>query len=232
MENRLKSDGTKKVWKVVCIGDSITEGYGISEDPSAPYPAQLQRMLGENYQVFNQGLSCTCVTNRKLNGRTVGMPYVLQDKGQEALALKGDIYVVTLGSNDAQNGYNEEEDHPDEYNDVYAFRKYFAEDYLWMMRKIREEVPEALIVSVSPVPVMECIWRKHQQIYLLDILAKQKKIWEENPWMVTIDAQKVFMEIDYGERCGLYQKDRIHLSRAGAEVLARTIAEGIAAVTK
>lgn len=231
MEEKLTLSGTKKAWKVVCVGDSITEGYGLA-DPSEYYPAQLQRMLGDGYQVFNQGLSCTCVTNRKLNGRTVGMPYVLQEQWQEALALKGDIYVVTLGANDASNGYNEEEDHPDEYNNVYAFRKYFQEDYLWMMNKIREEVPGAMIVSVNPVPVMECIWRKHQQIYLLDILAKQKQIWDENPWMITIDAQKVFMEIDYDERCGLYQQDRIHLSREGAELLARTIAEGILAAVK
>lgn len=153
MEERLTLNGTETIKKVVCIGDSITEGYGLSEDSSAPYPAQLQSMLGEKYRVYNQGLSCTCVTNRKLNGRTVGMPYVLQEQWKE--------------------------DHPDEYNDVYAFRKYFREDYLWMMQKIREAVPNALIFSVSPVPVMECIWRKHQQIYLLDVLAKQKKIWEE-----------------------------------------------------
>lgn len=227
MEDRLTLNGTEMIQKVVCIGDSITEGYGISEDSSAPYPAQLQSILGEKYRVYNQGLSCTCVTNRKLNGRTVGMPYVLQEQWKESLAIKGDIYVVTLGGNDAQNGYNEEENHPDEYNDVYAFRRYFREDYLWMMQKIREAAPNALIFSVSPVPVMECIWRKHQQIYLLDVLAKQKKIWEENPWMIPVDAQSVFMEIDYGERIKLYQNDRLHLSREGAGLLAKTIAETI-----
>ena len=39
--------------RVICIGDSITEGYGLGDDPSVYYPSVLQELLGEDYEVFN-----------------------------------------------------------------------------------------------------------------------------------------------------------------------------------
>lgn len=211
----------------MCIGDSVTEGYGISQDATAPYPAQLQMILGEGYQVVNEGLSCTCTINRKRDGRTVGMPYVLQENWSRALEEKADIYVVMLGSNDAQNGYNEEEDHPDIYNDVFAFRSCFTEDYMKMIRELQKNVPGARIVSASPLPVMESIWRKHQQIYLLDILRQLYQIWEKVPELVTADVQSAFMDLDYGERRGLYQADNTHPNRQGAGLIAQCIGKAI-----
>lgn len=220
-------NGTKKVKKVVCIGDSGTEGYGISEDSTAPYPAQLQRILGEGYQVINEGLSCTCTINRKKDGRTVGMPYVLQENWKRALEEKADIYVVMLGSNDAQNGYNEEENHPDEYNDVFAFRSCFTEDYKNLIGQLQKNAPNAVIFSVSPLPVMESIWRKHQQIYLLDILKQLYQIWADVPELVPVDVQKAFMNLDYAERKRLYQADNTHPSRLGAGLIAECIGNAI-----
>ena len=43
--------------KVACIGNSVTYGYGIEGRDSLAYPAQLQRMLGDNYEVRNFGKS-------------------------------------------------------------------------------------------------------------------------------------------------------------------------------
>ena len=48
--------------RVVCIGDSITEGFGLGDDPSVYYPSLLQEFLGEEYEVFNEGVTCSCVT--------------------------------------------------------------------------------------------------------------------------------------------------------------------------
>lgn len=92
----MRSDGMNRDVKVVCIGDSITEGYGVEAVPG-PYPEQLKRMLGEGFQVYNQGVSCTCTTCRRLHGRIVGLPYILEKKWEEALSIPGDIYIVMLG---------------------------------------------------------------------------------------------------------------------------------------
>lgn len=224
----MKSAGMKRITKVVCIGDSITEGYGISDDPYGPYPAQLQKLLGPEFKVYNQGVSCTCSINRTLNGRTVGMPYVLEKKWEEALDISGDIYIVLHGTNDAQNGYNEEEDRPDDYNNVYAFREFFREDYMKMLYEIRRRRPEAAIFSVKPIPVTDhCIWRKHKQIYLEDILRDLDALWKENPWLYTADLQSAFLRIPEMERDKLYQLDGVHPGKLGAGLIAETIGNAI-----
>lgn len=43
--------------KVACIGDSITYGLGLEDRDRDSYPAQLQRLLGAEYQVGNFGKS-------------------------------------------------------------------------------------------------------------------------------------------------------------------------------
>ena len=38
---------------IMCVGDSITAGYGVT----APYPSQLQSMVGGKATVVNKGLN-------------------------------------------------------------------------------------------------------------------------------------------------------------------------------
>ena len=51
------SSGAEKGVKVACVGDSITYGAGIKDRKKNSYPAQLQSLLGEGYQVRNFGNS-------------------------------------------------------------------------------------------------------------------------------------------------------------------------------
>jgi lysophospholipase L1-like esterase len=213
--------------KVVCIGDSITEGYGIDGKPSAPYPAQLQEMLGDTYQVYNQGVSCTCTINRRLNDRIVGRPYRLEEKCQEAIELKGDIYIVMHGTNDAQDGFDDESGVIDDYFNVYAFRDNFKEDYLSLVNEMKKANQMAEIFIIKPVPVMDCIWKKHQQSYLESILPNYEIIKAENPSYLLVDLQNVFMEYALEDRKKLYQADGLHPSEEGAKVIAQNISRAI-----
>src|SRR6478609_560461 len=43
--------------KIACVGDSITEGSGLSSPSTESYPARLQKLLGTNYNVRNFGVS-------------------------------------------------------------------------------------------------------------------------------------------------------------------------------
>ena len=43
--------------KVACVGNSVTYGHGIENREKNSYPAQLQRMLGNGYEVANFGKS-------------------------------------------------------------------------------------------------------------------------------------------------------------------------------
>ena len=43
--------------KVACLGDSITFGAGVKNRGENNYPLQLEKMLGNNYQVKNFGVN-------------------------------------------------------------------------------------------------------------------------------------------------------------------------------
>ena len=91
--------------KVVCMGDSITEGFGV--EISESYPSVLQNLLGEEYRVVNKGVCCTTTLNVENEKGVMGMPYMREARYKEALQEKGDIYVVLLGTNDAQDGMDD-----------------------------------------------------------------------------------------------------------------------------
>ena len=86
---------------------------------------------------------------------------------------------------------------------------------------------DTVIFSVKPVPVMESIWRKHQQSFLEKILKKIDEIWEKNPWLMPVDMQEIFMKYPWEERKKLYQKDGLHPNKLGAELIAETVGKSI-----
>jgi lysophospholipase L1-like esterase len=86
----------QKPVKVACIGASITYGARIENREQNSYPAQLQKMLGDSYNVTNYGVSGTTLL-RKGN-----LPYWNTKEYQAALASNPDIVVIDLGGNDAK----------------------------------------------------------------------------------------------------------------------------------
>jgi len=86
----------QKPVKVACIGASITYGATIENREQNSYPAQLQKMLGDSYEVTNYGVSGTTLL-RKGN-----LPYWKTKEYQSALANNPDVVVIDLGGNDAK----------------------------------------------------------------------------------------------------------------------------------
>lgn len=84
--------------KVACIGDSITKGYGLANPDEESYPAQLQKLLGDEWEVRNFGA----------NGRTLLRytlaPYSATDECWAALDYCADIAIIGLGTNDLLPG--------------------------------------------------------------------------------------------------------------------------------
>ena len=82
--------------KVACIGDSITEGAGLSNPSSESYPARLQRLLGTNYVVRNYGVS----------GRTLlkkgDYPYWKEAYYKQSHDWLPDVVTIKLGTNDSK----------------------------------------------------------------------------------------------------------------------------------
>ena len=102
--------------RVACIGDSTTQGAGAEDKATQSYPAQLQTMLGDRYEVMNFGVgSCTLI--RK------GHPNVWRTLERiKAGNVNPDIVVVSLGINDTCGGsrkcWNHKDDFPGDYRDL------------------------------------------------------------------------------------------------------------------
>ena len=85
---------------VACVGNSITEGYGIWGDKK--YPDHLQEMLGNDYTVTNFGVSSMTFAGATIKGGDNNSSYWKTEKFKAALASSPDIVVIELGTNDSK----------------------------------------------------------------------------------------------------------------------------------
>jgi len=93
----LSSTLTAKQKEVVCIGDSITEGYGIPKAQRKQYswPSVLGKLLGDKYNVTNLGAcSRTLCENTAKPWSTIYKKTLMK--------LKPDLFIFMLGTNDSK----------------------------------------------------------------------------------------------------------------------------------
>ncbi|HEV7402570.1 MAG TPA: GDSL-type esterase/lipase family protein [Chthoniobacteraceae bacterium] len=150
------ADEAKK--RVACVGDSITQGVGAGKGES--YPAQLQKLLGDSWEVQNFGVS----------GRTLlkqgDHPYWKEKAYEQALASKPDAVVIMLGTNDTK---------PQNWK----FKEEFTGDYRALVKSFQELPSKPRVFICRPVPVPEPgnfgINEKgvQEEIPMLDALAKE-----------------------------------------------------------
>lgn len=207
--------------KIVCMGDSITEGFGV--EPKDAYPYQLQKLLGEDYLVVNKGVTSTTTLNVELNGEIMGMPYVRQPRYEEALLEKGDIYIIMLGTNDAQDGMDDTEDIQYPLCNMISRKADFVPCYERILDDVRRVSPQAQIYLNIPVPIQNCIWRKHQEKYLLELMPCYEEILKRNPDVRKINIHDTFLSIPEEKRAAMYQADGLHPNKEGLAVIAKTV---------
>ena len=121
--------------KVSCVGNSITYGMRLDDREQESYPAQLQALLGDRYEVGNFGKSGATLL------RHGHRPYFEQEEFRQAMAFAGDIVVIHLGINDT-----------DPRNWPH-FRDEFVGDYLALIDSLRRVNPQArfLIARMTPI---------------------------------------------------------------------------------
>lgn len=122
--------------KVACVGDSITYGSGIENREENSYPAQLQKMLGQDWEVQNFGVSGATML------RNGDKPYWELDAFQQAKDFAPDVVIIKLGTNDSkpQNW---------KYGDQYE------EDYRAMVQQFKALDSQPDIWICLPAPVFE-----------------------------------------------------------------------------
>lgn len=86
---------------IICVGDSITYGYGVSDSES--YPSILAQLMGENTHVLNYGVNgATGTSDNAMSYSSLSVYSLCQES-------EADVYVVMLGTNDAHENFWDKE---------------------------------------------------------------------------------------------------------------------------
>jgi lysophospholipase L1-like esterase len=120
--------------RVACVGDSITEGTGLSNPGQDSYPAQLAMMLGQDWEVQNFGKKSATLM------KSGSLPYWNTSPFIPSHDFNPDVVVIMLGTNDAKS-----------YN--WANNAPFVPDYTELIQSYKN-LPSAPIVYICyPPPV-------------------------------------------------------------------------------
>ena len=184
--------------KVACVGDSITAGLGAEKGKS--YPSQLQALLGDGYVVGNFGVS----------GRTLlskgDRPYIKEKAYQSALAMKPDIVIIMLGTNDTK---------PQNWK----FQKEFEADYKALVESFKrlDSKPQVFLCRPSPGP------DKPGNIYEGDLRKLRPRI---DKLASSLGCKVIDMNAALAGKPGMLA-DTVHPNTAGAAELAKAAAKAI-----
>ena len=186
--------------KVACVGNSVTYGFGIEDREVNSYPAQLQRLLGDGYEVRNFGRSGATLSRRGHR------PYHLTEEYQQAMAFAADKVVIHLGLNDTdpRNWPN--------------YRDQFVSDYLTLINAFREVNPDCEIWVCRMTP----IFHGHSRFKS----GTRDWFWQIQRKIEAVAASAHTGLIDFHPR--LYQRpdlmpDNLHPNAEGAGFLAQAV---------
>ena len=87
-------NNTNEPTRVACVGDSITQGVGISNPSENSYPAQLSNKLGEGWDVRNFGKSGATLIE------TGDIPYTDTAQFVPSHDFNPQVVIIMLGTND------------------------------------------------------------------------------------------------------------------------------------
>jgi len=192
------------VVRVACIGDSITFGNGI-KDRTMAYPAQLQQLLGDGYEVQNFGNSGRSILKKSMRG-SEQRGFIFMKEHVDALAFKPDIVVSNLGINDLM--------------DFDKFGDDFIADYVELLRAYQElDNRPRLIVWTPLAPLFEG-HNFHNDPNIDRINAAISRVASEMQ-IESIDLAKPFRG-----KANLFP-DKIHPNAAGATVIAEQVAKAV-----
>ena len=190
--------------KVTCVGNSITYGMRLDDREQESYPAQLQALLGDRYEVGNFGKSGATLL------RHGHRPYFEQEEFRQAMAFAGDIVVIHLGINDT-----------DPRNWPH-FRDEFVGDYLAFIDSLRSVNPKARFLIARMTP----IGSTHSR-FISGTKTWHGQIQEEIELVAEASGAEL---IDFYEPLHRYPwmfPDAVHPDAEGAGILAKTVYSGI-----
>ena len=190
--------------KLACIGDSITWGFTLLNPWKQSYPAVLQELLGEGYEVRNFGYNDA---SARFDADT---PYVSKRVYRDSLAWNPDIVLLMLGTNDTKT----------RNWDPVVFRR----DYRKLVESYRRLPSNPRVILIAPIRIF--------LIMGVALLGVRPDTMEEGvrPAIREISEQMGLELIDLKDLFSdtRYCRDGVHPQRAGARMLAETICSELA----
>lgn len=191
----LLAEATKT--KIACVGNSITYGYGLKNPQQDAYPAVLQRMLGETYEVRNFGLSARTLL------RKGDRPYFKESLFRQALQFAPDIVIIKLGTNDSK---------PDNWKHGDEFKQ----DLNDLIDSFYRYSPHATVYLCRPIPVRAATWGITDEVIsneiypIIHAVATERGIQEIDLYKVLSDKKDLLT-------------DNVHPNAEGAKLLAEEV---------
>ena len=197
--------------RVACVGNSITDGFGIDMADVNGYPAQLQRKLGSGYAVRNFGVSGRTMLN---NG---DRPYMKERAWREAKEFMPDVVVIKLGTNDSK---------PANWD---KHGKEFAKDLQQMIDELKALKSKPVIYLCSPIQANHSrkqgsADRISNETIKDEIIPAIQKVAKKNK----LELIDLYPAID--PKSEQMQRDGIHPTVKGASKIAGIIAKAITTV--
>ena len=190
--------------KVACIGNSVTYGYGHKDPKGSSYPAQLQKMLGNEYEVRNFGHSGATLLSKGHR------PYINLPEYKAALEFAPDIAVIHLGLNDTdpRNWPN--------------YRDEFYDDYINIIEALRKANPMVNVYVCQMTPIFH--WHRRFKSGTRDWY------WQIQELIPSIAEYDAFELIDLSRY--LYHRpdlmpDALHPDEQGAGIIAKQVYSAI-----
>ena len=188
--------------RVACIGNSITDGFGIGMAPVKGYPAVLQKKLGDGYQVKNFGVSARTMMNKG------DLPYMNELAWRDAQAFNPNIVIVKLGTNDSKT-----------HNWVHGADE-FRQSMQAMIDTLKALPSKPKIYLCSPIPAFKDSWTINDSVIVNGEMPIIKKLAKKNKCQF-IDLHTSYT---YGD---MMLNDGIHPNAKGAEKMADIIFDAI-----
>ena len=189
--------------KVACVGDSITWGFTILNPGKYGYPAVLQQLLGDGFEVRNFGYNDAAA---RFDSET---PYISKKVYRDSLAWEPDIVILMLGTNDTK---------PWNWNP-----EIFRRDYARLVDSYLALPSHPKVVLVAPIRIFRVI--------RVPVIALNPDVLEEGvrPAIHAMAEEKGLQLVDLYDLFDSprYCRDGIHPQRRGARMLAEAIHENV-----
>ena len=204
--------------RVACVGNSITEGYGIWDQKK--YPDHLQEMLGDSYKVQNFGVSSMTFANK---GADDNMSYWNTAKFKAALEFNPEIVVIELGTNDSKfftNNCIENGQPTYNYNYGQYEKEQLYKDYEALLDTFMHLPASPKVYATLQPYSNNCGWGIMDTAIVNQI----------NPIIQEVATRKGVEIIDLHSQFNTpewFLADSVHPNATGAKELARIIKEGI-----